>query len=85
MIKKLTYCILFAWIACVATNVKANPAIDSLKRLLKNDKLSQEMTLAELCWEYKYSQPDSAKFYGSQAVKLASKNKNLPALSIAYH
>ncbi len=59
--------------------------IDSLKNLLKHTDQPKENVLAELCWAYKYNQPDSAKYYGSEAVKLAEKNKNLPALSIAYH
>ncbi|HTN22326.1 MAG TPA: sensor histidine kinase [Pelobium sp.] len=63
----------------------ANNDIDSLKNLLKAPRQVKEMLLAELCWEYKYSQPDSAKYFGSQAVNLASKNKNPAALSVAYH
>lgn len=60
-------------------------AIDSLKNLLNKSAQAKEIIFAELCWEYKYSKPDSAKYYGNKAAKLAEKKKNLPALSIAFH
>lgn len=63
----------------------ASDKIDSLKNLLNNSKHPKEIVLTELCWEYKYNKPDSAKYYGAKAAELASKTRNLPVLSIAYH
>ncbi len=72
-------------VVLVSTSGFAYDNIDSLKNVLSHAKQQKEHVLTELCWAYKYSQPDSAKFYGLQAVTLAEKNKNLPVLSIAYH
>lgn len=83
--KKLLKISSILYLALVANFVYADSIIDSLKKDLKNPKISQEHTLTELCWAYKYNKPDSAKFYGTEAIKVATKNKNKPVLSIAYH
>jgi two-component system NarL family sensor kinase len=48
--------------------------IDSLKKAL-NTKSDQVPVLIELCWEYRYHNPDSARIFGYQALKIAQTNK----------
>ncbi len=54
----------------------AQSRIDSLKQEL-NSKNQENATalLIELCWEYRYHHPDSARIYGYQALKLAREKK----------
>jgi two-component system NarL family sensor kinase len=66
---------LFALLTCLSsTSIFAQSKIDSLKKALntKNDKLP---VLIELCWEYRYHNPDSARIFGYQALKIAQTNK----------
>lgn len=60
---------------CILTSYGlAQTKIDSLKSVLstKSDSLP---LLIDLCWEYRYHQPDSARIYGYEALKLARQRK----------
>ncbi|RKD18015.1 hypothetical protein BCY91_16365 [Pelobium manganitolerans] len=63
----------------------ADADTDSLKNLLRTKPKNEATILAELCWNYKYSHPDSAKSYGLLAAKKAKAQKNDAVLSTAYH
>lgn len=52
----------------------AQPKIDSLKNAL-NAKGDNVPLLIELCWEYRYHHPESARIYGYEALKLAKQRK----------
>src|SRR6476661_8058949 len=47
--------------------------------------ISEEEKLAQLCWDYRYNNPDSARYFGDKALLLAKKNNNLNIVAIAYH
>ncbi|MEO9872636.1 tetratricopeptide repeat-containing sensor histidine kinase [Ekhidna sp.] len=52
--------------------------IDSLKNeLTSNPDSIKQILLTDLAWEYAYSNIDSAKYYGLEALKLANKRNNL--------
>lgn len=56
----------------------AQSRIDSLQHALKTKPNQQLALLIELCWEYRYHHPDSARLYGYQALKIAKQqNKKL--------
>lgn len=52
--------------------------IDSLKQALPGQKDKPRLLLLlELCWEYRYHHPDSARIYGYEALKMAKTQKNI--------
>lgn len=62
-------------ILCAFTsNIFAQSRIDSLKKAKKTSK-NQLPALIELCWEYRYHHPDSARMYGYEALNLAKQRK----------
>lgn len=66
--------------------VYAQSRIDSLKKVRStNNQKTHLNTLIELCWEYRYTHPDTARIYGFQALKLASKQKITTAEVEALH
>lgn len=70
--KKIFVSIIF--ICLNITGIFAQTKIDSLKHAL-NTKKDKIPFLIELCWEYRYHHPDSARIFGYQALKLARENK----------
>jgi two-component system, NarL family, sensor kinase len=79
---------LFTAVLCVfvLASLAQNSQIDSLRSVLPmargNDKIK---ILIELCWEYRFSNADSARFYGLKALNLAKKAKALPYEVEALH
>lgn len=63
---------------CSITMAMGQSKIDSLKRALNNQKDQNQLpVLLELCWEYRYHHPDSARMYGYKALKIAKKQKHI--------
>ncbi|TZF86387.1 tetratricopeptide repeat protein (plasmid) [Pedobacter sp. BS3] len=61
---------------CITCLCSAQPRIDSLKKILANgNKDSRIPALLELCWEYRYSKPDTARKYGFEALEAAMQKK----------
>ncbi|KQC02513.1 sensor histidine kinase [Pedobacter sp. Hv1] len=75
-VKKATVFILL----CISsiTMAMGQSKIDSLKEALNSQKDKKRLALLlELCWEYRYHHPDSARMYGYQALKIAKTQKNI--------
>jgi two-component system, NarL family, sensor kinase len=63
----------------VLASLAQNKQIDSLRSVLPGAKDNNKIKiLIELCWEYRFSNADSARYYGLQALDLAKKAKTLP-------
>lgn len=70
---------------CVFSGTAQN-RIDSLKSALALNKNGDKIhLLVELCWEYRYHHPDSARLFGYQALKLAREKKDLNFEAEALH
>ncbi len=57
-----------------------NPTIDSLRSLLKHDKIDSIRVnhLIDISWELQYSNPDSSIIFANQALDILSNSKNIP-------
>ena len=62
---------LYVLIQFLSLSANAQSSIDSLRHALKTKPDEQLALLIELCWEYRYHHPDSARLYGYQALKIA--------------
>lgn len=70
----------------MAASVVAQTRIDSLKQSLKVKKNNTYASiLIELCWEYRYHNPDSARMYGYEALTLSRKQRDLKLEVEALH
>src|SRR5690242_4761683 len=70
----------FVCFALFLTAAAHNNNIDSLKKVLPTQKGSDQVrTMLELCWEYRFSNADTARQYGIKALELArdAKDENL--------
>jgi len=66
----LIFVLVITWsLPVAAQNIK----IDSLKNLLKLERKDNIPLLLQLCWEFRYSNPDTARFYGYKALVQAKK------------
>jgi two-component system NarL family sensor kinase len=72
LLKSLALLVIF--IGLNVSSIFAQSKIDSLKKALTT-KSDQLPVLIELCWEYRYHNPDSARLFGYQALKIAQANK----------
>ncbi|HNI53865.1 MAG TPA: tetratricopeptide repeat protein [Chitinophagales bacterium] len=72
---------------CWINNISAQQDIDSLRKVIKNSK--DEETLADtyndLAYQFAYSKPDSAIFYGNMALDLSEKHNLQEQIAPAYN
>lgn len=61
-------------ITLTSTSIFAQSRVDSLTKALKANEKDIK-ALLELCWEYRYHHPDSARIFGYQALKIAREKK----------
>ena len=74
--KQITIILLFI-LAFVNNDALAQSKIDSLKKALSPTNSATYLpTLLELCWEYRYKNPDSARIYGYEALKISNEKKD---------
>lgn len=76
--------VFFMLLALSFATTFAQSRIDSLTHALKANKNDIKLLL-ELCWEYRYHHPDSARMFGYQALKLAQQKKEKKFEVEAFH
>lgn len=60
--------------------------MDSLKHVLKTAEAKDKTKIySDLCWELRFQNPDSAKYFGSKAIENAKKEKDQAGLAQAYN
>jgi len=65
----------FALLAITCSSLAQTKAIDSLRTALSSTRGENKIQiLIDLCWEYRFTNADSARKYGLQGLELASKN-----------
>lgn len=70
----------------ITASLLAQTRIDSLKKAIKaKNNNNYTSLLIELCWEYRYHNPDSARIYGYEALKLSRQQKSIKLEVEALH